>query len=81
LSPFDIKLNILAVKSDFCGPCKFLVDQLQEFLKENRTAKEIEEYMRKLCDILPDTVTAQVKFLFYNEYIHQGLCLLFCYKY
>ncbi|XP_060569459.1 uncharacterized protein LOC132727883 isoform X3 [Ruditapes philippinarum] len=46
-------------KSDFCGPCKFLVDQLQEFLKENRTAKEIEEYMRKLCDILPDTVTAQ----------------------
>ena len=54
-------------------PCKFLIKQIEEYVQENKTAEEIEQYIRKLCDVLPDTVTAQVMYLllllFYTEFI------------
>ncbi|XP_052262832.1 uncharacterized protein LOC127866386 isoform X2 [Dreissena polymorpha] len=47
------------VGADFCVPCEFIVKQVQEFIKENRTTQEVEDFVKSLCDILPDTVTAQ----------------------
>lgn len=37
-----------------------MVSELQQFLKENRTTEEIEEFLKNLCDKLPDTITVQV---------------------
>ncbi|XP_053383474.1 uncharacterized protein LOC123564714 [Mercenaria mercenaria] len=47
------------VKLELCGPCKLIMEELKQFLKQNRTTQEVEEFLKRVCDILPDTVTAQ----------------------
>ena len=46
--------------ADLCPVCKLVVEAMENYLKENRTAAELDKFLRELCDFLPDTVTAQV---------------------
>ena len=59
-----IHTDMFAVNADLCLPCKLVVTELQQYLKENRTTEEIEDFLKNLCDKLPDTVTVQVHNLF-----------------
>ena len=43
-----------------CDICKFFVEQLNEYIKENKTVAEIEHLLEEFCDELPDTISAQV---------------------
>ncbi|WAQ96189.1 SAP-like protein [Mya arenaria] len=44
---------------DLCEVCKLVVGEIKQYIKENHTDAEVEKYLKQLCNILPDTVTAQ----------------------
>lgn len=59
LHPWIILL-LIATGGAECELCKFLVERIQQYLKQNGTKEELETFLKKLCDEFPDTVTAQV---------------------
>ncbi|XP_052768278.1 uncharacterized protein LOC128208756 [Mya arenaria] len=44
---------------DLCEVCKLVVGEIKQYIKENHTDAEVEKYLKQLCNILPNTVTAQ----------------------
>ena len=44
-----------------CDLCEEAANYLKAFLDANTTQEEVEDFLDKLCNFLPDTVTAQVR--------------------
>ena len=61
--PVNLRLMIIfsdIVDLDYCDICKFVAEEIENALKKNETIPEIEAEVDKLCNVLPDTVSAQV---------------------
>ena len=57
-----VKLNYSASSDSVqCELCEEAAKYLKNMLDSNTTQEELEDFLDKACNLLPDTVTAQVR--------------------